>query len=73
MADRTPAWAPMLAGGIIVTGWTAIVGIVAAAAILLADANILATLILAAAADVAVFVTCAKLVLADLRGGDDDR
>lgn len=68
MADKTPAWASMLAGGIIVTGWTAIVGIIAAAAILLVDANIVATLILAVAAIAAVFVTCAKLVLADLRG-----
>lgn len=69
MADKTtPAWIPMLTGGIIVTAWAAIVVIVATLAIWLAGTSVHATALIAAGAWLTVFVPVVKLVRADLRG-----
>lgn len=71
MADRDPAWIPLLVGTIIVAAWSAILGTVAGTVILLTDVNRSAVAIIVALLWWNVFLPVAKRVRDELKGDAD--
>ena len=73
MADRDPAWLPILAGAAVITGWTVILGIVAGAVLLLTDVNRSGVAVVVALLWWFGFKPIVQRVRDDLRGGDDEQ